>query len=949
MNLSTVRLCAACNGPLPGSAHFCPNCGKAAPQAEGPQGGTNLGTMEAGSSLLTVSDDGPAPPKPIDHGQFVPGTLLGERFRIVGLLGKGGMGEVYRADDLKLHQVVALKFLPANLGHDTLRLDRLRNEVRVARQVSHPNVCRVYDLGEIDGQTYLSMEYVDGEDLASLLRRIGRLPGDKAIEIARQVCAGLTAAHEKGIVHRDLKPMNIMIDGRGKVRITDFGLASLLDDEHSSQRGGTPAYMAPEQLKGRKSTVATDVYSLGLVLYEAFTGKRAFEARNVNDLIKLHAESTPTSPSRLVEDLDPAVERAIMRCLEVDPEQRPPSAMSISAALPGGDPLAAALMAGETPSPELVAAAAHKEGMPPAVCLACVLFILLGLAALPFLSDQVKLHALCDLQKSPQVLIDKARAIVHELASSDSRVADIAYCWTVNQSVLLRIEARELETSRWSRLSANGPSAMEFWYRQSPESFVVNNESGVVSWNDPPKNTPGSVAIRLDSRGRLVALQAVPPMHDALSHPHRSTPWARLLELAELPIPIDELAGPQPITSDESATSEPVIDVDDSSGSEFASRLVRLSAARPERIPPSFADERRAWSGRHPRDPDVSIRVEAAALEGVPTFFEVTYENGELYGDRDDAPQSALARYTQVFYVLVLLASVIGGAAMARSNLRLGRGDRRGAVRIAVFVASAIMMSWILQADHVADPRQQFGMFARAAGRALFVAGMSWLLYMACEPHVRRRWPDMLISWSRLLAGRYRDPIVGRDILIGGLFGILAMVLIAARHFGPTFFGAAPPRPTAVADLTFLGLRYDLAQLLTLLTTACLEPMVLMVLLVLLLELIRERFTTMLAFYLLVTGATTFISLQTGGSPLVDLAYHALLAAMVIFVLLRFGLLAVMFAIFFTQLLDNYPVTSNFEAWYGESTAFALLVAGSLAAYGYFAAMGGRRLIPAKA
>ncbi|HEY6329117.1 MAG TPA: serine/threonine-protein kinase, partial [Blastocatellia bacterium] len=159
--------------------------------------------------------------------RFNLGDVIAGRYRIVGLLGKGGMGEVYRAEDLKLYQQVALKFLPGVLENDGAALARLHSEVRIARQIAHPNVCRVFDIGEVDGHHFISMEYVDGEDLSSLLRRIGRLPQDKAVEIARQLASGLAAAHEAGVVHRDLKPANIMIDGRGRARITDFGLAGL--------------------------------------------------------------------------------------------------------------------------------------------------------------------------------------------------------------------------------------------------------------------------------------------------------------------------------------------------------------------------------------------------------------------------------------------------------------------------------------------------------------------------------------------------------------------------------------------------------------------------------------------------------------------------------------------------------------------------------------------------
>src|SRR5205085_12641632 len=166
---------------------------------------------------------------------------------IARLLGRGGMGEVYQAEDLKLEQPVALKFLPPTLAADGAALARLHREVRVARQISHRNVCRVYDIGEAEGQHFLSMEYVRGEELSSLLRRIGRLPADKAVEVARQLCAGLSAAHEAGVLHRDLKPANVMLDERGNVRITDFRLALPAAELRETEAiAGTPAYIAPD-------------------------------------------------------------------------------------------------------------------------------------------------------------------------------------------------------------------------------------------------------------------------------------------------------------------------------------------------------------------------------------------------------------------------------------------------------------------------------------------------------------------------------------------------------------------------------------------------------------------------------------------------------------------------------------------------------------------------------
>jgi len=268
---------------------------------------------------LPPADSSPASK---DWGRFPTGAQLAGRYRIVSLLGRGGMGEVYRADDLKLGQPVALKFLPRRLERDEGLLERFLNEVRTARQVSHPNVCRVYDIGEVDGQHFLSMEYVDGEDLASLLRRIGRVPQDTALQFAQQICAGLAAVHAQGILHRDLKPANVMIDGTGRPKIADFGLASLAENEEDRDlRTGTPAYMAPEQFAGQQPTARTDLYALGLLLFELFTGKSAFDDKTIS-AARRHIDSAPRKPTRLVEGLDPGIERVILRCLEREPADR---------------------------------------------------------------------------------------------------------------------------------------------------------------------------------------------------------------------------------------------------------------------------------------------------------------------------------------------------------------------------------------------------------------------------------------------------------------------------------------------------------------------------------------------------------------------------------------------------------------------------------------------------
>ncbi|MGI9066655.1 MAG: serine/threonine-protein kinase [Pyrinomonadaceae bacterium] len=396
----------------------------------------------------------------IDNARFVPGVILAERYRIVGLLGKGGMGEVYRADDLKLGQPVALKFLPDHLLSDGAALARFHREVRVARQVSHKNVCRVYDIGDTDGRHFLSMEYIKGEELSSLLRRIGSLPGDKAIQLARQICAGLAAAHDVGVLHRDLKPANIMIDGEGNARILDFGLAGLAEEFADAElAAGTPAYMAPEQLEGKEQTVKTDIYSLGLVLYELFTGKKAFEAATLGELIKLRRSDTrPTTPSEITKDLDPLVEKVIDRCIQKAPADRPASALQVAAALPGGDPIAAALAAGETPSPEMVAAAPKQGILRPNIAGTLFVSFLVLLAFCTWLTKYSAVYRMIPLNKSPEVLRAHARDVIKKMGYTEPPL-DSADGVILKQDYLRYIAAHDQSPTRWEKLRTLPSSA----------------------------------------------------------------------------------------------------------------------------------------------------------------------------------------------------------------------------------------------------------------------------------------------------------------------------------------------------------------------------------------------------------------------------------------------------------------------------------------------------------
>ncbi len=508
-----------------------------------------------------------------DEGRFVPGTLLGGRYRIIGLLGRGGMGEVYRATDLTLGQSVALKFLPEEASRNQRLLERFHGEVRVARLVSHPNVCRVYDIGEVEGMPFISMEYVDGEDLSSLLLRIGRLPGDKAIETARKLCAGLAAAHDRGVIHRDLKPQNIMMNRRGEVVIMDFGLAAIADQLSGAEvRNGTPAYMSPEQLKGAGVTARSDLYALGLVLYELFTGKRPFDAKNVQQLIDMQESAHLTSMTSVAADIDPAAEKVIRRCLDPDPAKRPATALAVMAALPGGDPLAAALAAGETPSPEMVLAAGTVEGMARKYSVPCLALVVLAmLASIPIREMRTAMvHA--QLDQSPAVLAHQARQITASFGYP-GRPADHAV-WLEHRGALLAYLHGLPVPRKWNEwLAAEAP--IRALYRESPRP--LNAEPyGYVDFNNPPQDVPGMVRLSLDGNGRLREFAGLPPNDSAVSPP-------------VAPETVFRAAG---------------LDI------------ANFSETAPRTLPASPFDRRTAWKGPHPVIPNTELTVDIAWWQG---------------------------------------------------------------------------------------------------------------------------------------------------------------------------------------------------------------------------------------------------------------------------------------------------------------------------------------------
>ena len=835
----------------------------------------------------------PTPSSSFDEGRFPAGTVLAERYRIVGLLGQGGMGEVYRASDLKLGQPVALKFLPAATAKDQQLLARFHAEVRIARQVSHPNVCRVYDIGEVDGSTFLSMEYVDGEDLRSLLRRIGRLPPDKALEIARKLCAGLAAAHDKGVLHRDLKPANVMIDGRGQVLITDFGLAALagqLDGAHL--RDGTPAYMAPEQLAGKEVSVRSDLYALGLVLHEMFTGKQAFESGA--------KRTTPTAVSSLAKDIDPLVERVILRCLDLDPRNRPASALAVAAALPGGDPLAAALAAGDTPTPAMVAASGDNEGISLHAAGICLAWILAGLVAAVVLNARANVLRQTPFPQSHEILAQKAREMVQSFGYA-TPPADRAYEFTYDTAYKTYAEKRGNPAAYRDQLAKGQPPLIYFWYRQSPQPLVVSSPFGYVSFKDPPPLVSGMIGLSLDPQGRLLLLDAVPPQLEEKPSPPAVFDWKALFTAAGLDI-------------------------------------ARFAAAEPQWVSLAPFDARAAWTGSYASAPEIPMRIEAATWHGKPVFFRVM-------GPWSKPERMQPSAGVPTAFLPLVLAVLALGVFLAWRNFRAKRGDISGANRAAAFVFAVAWLGHLLKAHHVASSSEA-EVFILGALDGSFPAASVWALYLAFEPYVRRRWPQSMITWSRVLTGAFRDPLVGGHLLYGMALGIgLALLNSGARltlqHYGTIATNTSYARPL----ISLLDMRGLADGLLDELIVAFLNGMGLTFILMLFRALLRRQWLAAAAFILLGVLAT---SNGGGGAPGVlavaaGMSFFALFAA----TLLRFGgLLPTIVCLFVGNTLGSLPV-ADFSAWYAGTTVLAVVVFLALTAYAFHTAIAGRPLFKA--
>jgi serine/threonine-protein kinase len=822
------------------------------------------------------------------------------------------MGDVYRADDLRLGQRVALKFLSPALESDPVAHERLLAEVRSARTISHPNVCRVYDVGEEAGRSFLTMEYIDGEDLASLLRRIGRLPGAKALEVAHQVCAGLAAAHGHGVLHRDLKPANVMIDSRGLAKISDFGIAVEAGRADSSADiAGTAAYMAPECFAGRPATVQSDLYALGLVLYEALTGRPPFVAATLGEWERAHRESPPPSPASLATDVDPTVERVVLRCLEKDPARRPASAAAIASSLPGWNALAAAAASGETPSPELVAASGDEGTLSRKWAWLALAGCLALLAVSVLLLGSVSLANLLPPGPSPELLENRARQILADLGYV-GRAADSAWWVRDDDEARRYLSTLTPVRRRFDEIAAVDPAPLRFCYRQSPGALAPLDPAGRVDRLDPPPVEEGDVYLELDLQGRLLVLQVVPSRDPPAAGAPGVPSWDRLVSASGLDV-------------------------------------ARLRTVESQWTPPGAYDERVSMESTSPGQ---ELRVDAAAWRGSIVSSRLVAATRRTRGADVWRPERTLLELPGRLAAAVFLGTLVILGAFARHNLRSGRGDRKRAWRLALvtFGASAV---WVNVGRHwTVDPASLWRVLVLHQGLPFALALQAWLSYLGLEPYVRRRWPELLVSWTRLLDGRWRDGLVGRALLIGVTSGLAyntipAAAVVAGRLLdlagvAPVFFANTLDGTATVVGLEARGVVFG-----------TLYPLGALALLLVARFLVRHDGVAWMVMsvpvFVVIEDNLVASRMASAANPGLLLTVGALMTVVFVTVLRRGGLLALSVASFIWGGLFASLFTFDVSRWYAwRGWISAVLIAG-LAVWGFRNVLGRQSALPAGA
>ena len=528
---------------------------------------------------------------------------------------------------------------------------------------------------------------------------------------------------------------------------------------------------------------------------------------------------------------------------------------------------------------------------------------LAGLIAFTILAATSSLIEEAQLSKPTEVLADKARELIQSLGYT-APPGDSASGFYFNQNFLHAVEKDDKPLPQWYEIARSRPAVLTFWYRQSPEPMLPRGLTdgilipGTIDEDDPQQTMSGMIDVRLDPQGRLVYFEEMPPEKEDPNGQIVPPPnWATLFAAAGLDVS-------------------------------------KFKPAAPIWISLAASDLRQAWTGEWPGYKHRPLRVEAAAWHGRPVFFS-------LYGPWTRAarmPSSESGGASQVaneiLVAIILLVPTVAAAFLARFNFVRGKGDRRGAMLLAIVVFSLHMALWAFQA-HFSSAGNFIYLLVLAISTALFWGGAVWMLYLALEPYVRRYWPQAIISWTRVLAGRWRDPLVGRDVLYGAVLGTLFCDLYGIRYHLEGRFGAAP----SLLGVEYLGnARMAIATWLQHVPGSISTTLLLFLLLFLFRVVLRKSWLAAVAFVLL------FTTLKSLGSdyPALEWPLEAILYTAFAFGALRFGLVTLAAALFTADVGLNIPVTLNTSAWYFSDSILALASLAALSIWGFYIALAGQ-------
>jgi len=556
----------------------------------------------------------------------------------------------------------------------------------------------------------------------------------------------------------------------------------------------------------------------------------------------------------------------------------------------------------------MVAAAGEVGALKPSVALGFLGATLAGIAIAAFLSPRAFLHGSVPLEKPPDALVERSKEIARRLGYA-GKPAGTAWGISVNTDYRRWVEKNDKGNDRWNDVPTGRPAILYFWYRQSQARLIQERFRGddfgwwAPSETDPPVNRSGMIGVELDTLGRLIRFAAVPA-----------------------PLPTSSPAAGQAAPDWAALFSEAGLD------------MAAFVKTEPRWVPPFFADTREAWIESKPKRPDRPMRVEAAALGGRPVYFELAGPWTRPPGTALPDPSGAQA-VGEPFAVGVLLLLIVAGWLIARRNLRLGRGDRRGAMRLAAFLFSSAFIGWALYAHHVAGVAE-LPIFLAGVGLALFGAALAWILYIALEPILRRRWPDSLIAWTRLLSGRLTDPLVGRVVLAGALLGTFEAILWEAARIADQTLQSPPPARLFVFPMTLLGPRLVASHLFGTIGVSLFSAVANAFLFTLFRAALKKDWLAAAAFVLF----WTFVNFLAGG-PLLAAAGILVTTGYIVF-FLRFGLLVLFVEDYFSHFLQ-FTLTTDSSAWYAGTSLFLLIVLAAIAVYGFRTATAGQPLLSA--